>query len=103
MAETDDFQRKSAFLQIAVTIIATLGSVLIAVGLSQQNTANILEMSSNIVNNTNTSDVFKDQAGKIMDTATNTIYSGIIVILIGLFLGIIFLWKKRENDNNKSS
>ena len=62
----DESQRKLALLQIGIAVIVTLGSVLITMGLSQQTTATVIGMTSNLINNATISQVFQNQSDEIM-------------------------------------
>ena len=89
-------QKQLAFLQIAITVIVTLGSVLIAVGLSQQTNSTVMELTSNLVNDTSISEIFKKQSANMMDMANFSILLGLGFIVVGLSLGVSYL---RKNIN----
>ena len=67
--EITDAQRKLAFLQVGIAVIVTLGSVLIAMSLSQQTTSTVIGMTSNLINDTATSQVFQEQSKEILKQA----------------------------------
>lgn len=88
--------RKLAFLQIGIGVIITLGSVIIAMGLSQQTTSTVIGMTSNLINDTATSQVFQEQSKEILKQANKHILLGIVIIGLGLFLGAGMLFKKNN-------
>lgn len=91
-----DEPRKLAFLQIGIAVIITLGSVIIAMGLSQQTTSTVIGMTSNLINDTATSQVFQEQSKEILKQANFHIFLGIGIIALGLFLGAVMLSKKNK-------
>ena len=88
------FQKNIALVQIAITILMTLGAIFITIGLSQQNTAFTLGLAIMDIKDKPTYDIFNDLTNRIKTQADQLLYMGTGIIGAGV-VSMIILWKKK--------
>ena len=88
------FQKDIALVQIAITILLTIGAIFITIGLSQQNTAFTLGLAIMDIKDKPTYNIFNDLTNRIKAQADQLLYLGTGIIGAGV-VSMVMFWRKK--------